>query len=136
MVFVFLDHEEITKDKKLHMKNYKHSERKGFALEEYVAGVFSEIFQNKAIRPTKNSGASGEIGDISNPYFAVECKDRSTKNITIKKDTWDKLCSEIPLSSKKLPLYILQNKTKDIYAVLNFTDFCRIMRRLYSEGLL
>lgn len=118
------------------MKNYKLSKRKGFEFEELVAGIFSEIFQNKTIRPTRGSGCGNEYGDISNPYFFVECKDRSTKDITIKKDIWDKLCSEIPLNSKKLPLYVLQNKNKDKFAVLNFTDFCKIMKRLYSEGLI
>ena len=118
------------------MKNYKKSNRKGFALEEFVAGIFSEIFQNKAIRPTRGSGCGNESGDIFTPYFIVECKNRSTKNITIKKDTWDKLCSEIPLNSKKLPLYVLENKNKDKFAVLNFEDFAKIMQKLYSEGLL
>lgn len=118
------------------MKNYKKSNRKGFALEEFVAGIFAEIFQNKAIRPTKGSGCGNEIGDISNPYFYVECKQRTTKDITIKKDVWDKLCSELPLNSIKIPLYILENKNKDKFAVLSFTDFCRIMKRLYNEGVL
>lgn len=118
------------------MKNYKKSNRKGFALEEFVAGIFSEIFQNKAIRPTRGSGCGNEAGDISNPYFYIECKDRSTKDISVRKDTWDKICSEIPLNSKKLPLYILQNKNKDKFAVLNFDDFSKILQTLYSEGLI
>lgn len=118
------------------MNTYKKSNRKGHKLESLIAEIFSEIFQNKAIRPTKNSGASGELGDISNPYFVVEAKQRTTKDITIKKDVWDKLCSEIPLNSKKLPLYVLENKNQDRFVVLSLTDFCRIMKRLYSEGLL
>lgn len=118
------------------MNTFRKSNRKGRKLETFVAETLATIFQNKAIRPTKNSGASGELGDISNPYFVCECKQRTVKNITIKKDTWDKLCSEIPLSSKKLPLYILQNKTKDIYAVLNFEDLAKLLQLLYSEGLI
>jgi len=118
------------------MRNYKKSNRKGFSLEEFVAATFCSIFQDKTIRPSKNSGASNGLGDIYNPYFYVECKQRTTKNITIKKDTWDKLCSEIPLNSKKIPLYVLENKNKDKFALLDFIEFCRIMKRLYSERLI
>lgn len=118
------------------MNTYKKSNRKGYKLETFVAEIFTTIFQNKAIRPTRGSGNGNENGDISNPYFFVECKQRSTKNITVRKGTWDKLCSEIPLQSKKLPLYILENKNKDKFAVLNFADFCSIMKKLYSEGLI
>lgn len=118
------------------MKNYKKSNRKGFTLEEYIAGIFSEIFQNKTIRPTRGSGCGHEYGDVANPYFMVECKQRSTKDITIKADVWCKLCSEIPLNSKKLPLYVLENEYKEKFAVLNFEDFTRIMQKLYLEGLI
>lgn len=118
------------------MNSYRASNRKGYKLETFVAEIFSAIFQNKAIRPTRGSGCGNEYGDISNPYFTVECKQRTTKDITIKKDVWNKLCSEIPLNSKKLPLYIIENKNKAKFAVLNFQDFCRIMKRLYNEGVL
>lgn len=118
------------------MNTFRKSNRKGRKLETFVAEAFVAIFQNKTIRPTKNSGASGELGDISNSYFVCECKQRYTKDITIRKDTWDKLCSEIPLNSKKLPLLVLENKNKDKFAVLNFEDFTKILQLLYSEGLI
>ena len=118
------------------MKNYKKSNRGGFKLEEFVAGILSEILEDKTIRPTRGSGNGHEIGDISNPYFYIECKQRTTKDITVKKDTWDKLCSEIPLSSKKLPLYILENKNEDKYVVLNLSDFAGILKKLHNEGVI
>ena len=99
----------------------------GRELEEYVAHLFKEFYEYS--RPTKASGAKGEAGDIQQPWFICECKNRTTENITIKEKVWNKLCNEIPLSSKRLPLYILRNKNKKQWAVLQLEDFIRIFKK-------
>jgi len=98
----------------------------GKKLEEYVAELFKDIYPYS--RPTIASGAKGEHGDIQQPYFIIECKSRSTESISIKEKTWNKLCNEIPISSKRLPLYILRNKNNKQWAVLQLEDFMTIFK--------
>ena len=113
------------------MKNYKKSNRKGFRLEEEVSALFEPIF--KYSKPTKNSGATYSDGDIVNPYFMIECKQRSTNNITINSKVWKKLCGEIPIGSLKIPLYILSNIENEKWVVLNLKDFINMVNKLYKE---
>jgi hypothetical protein len=80
-------------------------------------------------RPTKASGASTEIGDILNKNFIIESKFRNTKNITIKHDTWQKLCLEIPIGSLKIPLYIIGNMFKETFVVLRIEDFIKLYQK-------
>ncbi len=97
----------------------------GNELENYVSELFKKI-RIKA-RRTKASGACGELGDVQNSLFIVECKKRQTKNITIKEDVWKKLNNEIPLHSTRLPLYILENVNGVRLAVLDVDDFFKIL---------
>jgi hypothetical protein len=64
--------------------------------------------------------------------FIVEAKNRNTESITIKEDVWNKLKSEIPLHSNRLPLYILRNKNKKTWAVLEADDLFNILKQLKS----
>jgi Holliday junction resolvase len=98
----------------------------GKKLEQYVATKLTEI--GIQARPTKNSGASTQLGDILNSVFLCECKKRNTKNITVKEDVWNKLMSELPINSKRIPLYILENKNNKRWAVLDFNDFCELIK--------
>lgn len=113
------------------MKKYKKSNRKGFKFEEEIAELFKPIF--KESRPTKNSGASNSDGDIVSPYFRIECKYRGKDNITIRKCVWDKLCSEIPIGSQKIPLLCYRNQHKDTWAVLHIKDFIRMCEVIYDK---
>lgn len=99
----------------------------GKKLENYIAEKFKEIGYKNA-RPSNGSGQCGSVGDISGVEdFAVEAKLRNTKDITIKQDVWDKLVNEIPLSSERVPLYILENKNRRRWVVLDVKDFFKLI---------
>lgn len=93
----------------------------GKQLENYVVNKFLEM--NIFAKRTKGSGNKGSKGDIQQDYFVCECKKRNTKDITIKKDVWQKLKNEIPLHSQRIPLYCLENKSGDRFAVVDLDDF-------------
>lgn len=99
----------------------------GKKLENYIAEKFKEIGYPNAC-PSNGSGQCGSVGDISGVKdFAVECKLRNTKDITVKEDVWNKLVTEIPLSSERVPLYILENKNRQRWVVLDVEDFFNII---------
>lgn len=97
----------------------------GRKLENFITEYLKEI-DTKA-KPTKGSGNSTQIADILNQHFFIEAKKRNTKNITIKKSVWDKLCGEIPIGSLKTPLYINQNESEDTLVTLELKDFIRLI---------
>lgn len=102
----------------------------GNKLEKFIADYLKEI--DSTAKPTKNSGASTQIADVLNRYFYIEAKKRNTDNITIKHRVWEKLCSEIPLQSLKIPLYISQNKHNDTLVTMDIKDFIRIVKETYG----
>jgi hypothetical protein len=104
----------------------------GAELEHYVVQKMLEI----GIRAskTKGSGNQGQIADINNPYFIVECKNKNTESITVDAKVWSKLKSEVPLHSKRLPLYILRNKNKQTFCVMDAEDMFEIIKG-YLENL-
>lgn len=103
--------------------------QKNNPLELYVANKFKEIGYSNA-RPSKNSGACGELGDIAGQDICIiECKQRSTKDITIRKDVWYKLLYE-NINSERIKLYILENKDKDRFAVLDLDTFFEILNQI------
>jgi hypothetical protein len=106
----------------------KTNREQGKLLEEYVAQCLRDVLADDSIRPTTASGAATQLGDILCKNFLIECKQRSTKNVTIKEDVWNKLCGEIPLKSKRIPLYILENINKKRWVCLNFEDFCQLIK--------
>jgi len=97
----------------------------GKKLENYICEKFKELGIN-AYR-SNGSGNKGSVGDISGTPYAIECKKRNTKDITIKEDVWNKLINEIPLSSERIPLYILENKNEKRWAVIDIEDFFRLL---------
>ena len=100
----------------------------GKELEEYIAFKFQELGYKNA-RRSNGSGNKGSLGDISGQDLAiVECKNRNTEDITIKKEVWDKLVSEIPLHSKRLPMYVLRNKAKQTFCLLQVDDMFNILK--------
>jgi len=99
----------------------------GKKLENYIAEKFKEIGYKNA-RPSNGSGQCGSVGDISGVKdFAVEAKKRNTKDITIKEDVWNKLLNEIPLSSERIPLYVLENKNKKRWVVMDVEDWFNLI---------
>jgi Holliday junction resolvase len=100
----------------------------GKHLEERVSAYLREALKDDSIRPTKASGASTQLGDVICRQYLIECKARSTESITIKEDVWNKLVSEIPINSTRMPLYVLENKNGKMWAVLDFQDFCGIIK--------
>jgi Holliday junction resolvase len=98
----------------------------GKELEDYIVQTFLEI-GIQASR-TKGSGNQGQISDINNPYFCIECKNRNTQDITLKEEVWDKLKAEIPLHSKRLPMYVLRNKNQKTWCVMEANDMFTILK--------
>lgn len=78
---------------------------------------------------TNGSGNKGSAGDIQNLFFVIECKARNTKDITIKAEVWKKLNNEIPLHSKRLPLYITRNQEGTTLVSMNLTDFIDLLNK-------
>lgn len=98
----------------------------GNKLEEWLVAYLEEL--DPKTKQSKNSGAFNNDGDILNKYFVIEAKHRNTKNVTLKSDTWRKLCGQIPVGSLKIPLYVLRNEKNETFAVLDFKDFLRMAK--------
>jgi hypothetical protein len=98
-------------------------------LQWYVANKFREL-GDKFARPTKQSGGGSENGDvISFLPWRVECKQRNTKDITVRIDTWNKNKASIPFNSHILPMLVLENKTGQKFVVLDADDFFNILKK-------
>jgi len=108
------------------------SKDKGRKLENFICELFKDL--DSKSRPTVGSGNSKEVADIINKYFYIEAKKRNTKDITIKSDVWNKLCSEISIGSLKTPLYILQNIKNETFVVLDVKDFVRVAKAYIKEN--
>ena len=112
----------------------KSSVQFGMELETYIAQKFQELGY-KFARRSNGSGNKNECGDISGQdIMIVEAKNRNTADITLKQEVWDKLVSEVPLHSKRLPLYVLRNKNKKTWCVMDSEDFFVILKG-YLENL-
>ena len=114
------------------MKNYHNSQRPGFKLEEFVAGKLKEI--DKDCRPTRNSGASKEIGDIYSNILYAECKQKLTKaNIIVDyKKEYLKLLNQIPLNTTKFIIMVTENKYNEKFVTMDFDTFFDILKRSYN----
>ena len=97
---------------------------KWFMFQEYIAQRLKCI--DPYARSTKGSGNGGELCDVNNKYLLVEAKDTDKKSVTFKKDVWDDLISKLPLHSKRIPMYALQDGEKNKWAVLDLDDFLDI----------
>lgn len=104
---------------------------KWFLFQEAIAERLHEI--DPHAKSTKGSGNCGQIGDVNNNAgLIIECKQRNTDSITIKKDVWKKLCAEVPLHSDRIPIYALENKDEDRWAVLDLDTFLDIWVEYYQ----
>lgn len=97
-------------------------------LQWYVADKFKEL-GDKYARPTKGSGNGNENADIYTTFpYMVECKERNTKDITIKINVWEKNKADIPLNSPQIPLLVLENKDGKRFCVIEADDFFNILK--------
>ena len=79
-------------------------------------------------RPTKNSGASGELEDINCYKFICQMKvDNKKENVIIKHKDWIKLLNKIPVDSLRIPLFINQNSVNEKFVTLRAEDFLRLI---------
>jgi hypothetical protein len=92
--------------------------------EDLICKKLKEIDPN--IRATKGSGNSTEKHDIkTNCGLACECKDYN--KISVYNEEWmQKVISEVPLHSDKLPVLFTRNKEGKIRAHLDGDDFARL----------
>lgn len=102
--------------------------------EEYLVGKLLCI--DKYAKRTPGSGNKGRKGDVSNKYLLIEAKYTDKKSISFKRDVWDKLLSELPLHSSRIPMYALKDGDGNKYAVLDLDDFFDIFidHVYYEEG--
>lgn len=99
--------------------------------EDYIVERLKEIDKHCSRSP--GSGNGGCKGDMkTNLPIHIECKQRSTKDITIRMDVWEKLKGEIPFHVDKLPVYCLEQKDKKRFAVLELDDFLELYIKLYQ----
>ena len=97
-------------------------------LQWYITEKINEVYDCGA-KPTKGSGnGPTDKGDVSNPYFMVECKLRNTKDVTIKIDVWEKNKAELPINSTRVPMMALENKNGKRFIVLDPEDFFEILK--------
>jgi hypothetical protein len=105
----------------------------GSKLEKDIVNAFESI--GLKAKRTNGSGNQMAKGDVQvEDLFICEAKARNTKDITVKSDVWNKLKSEIPLHSKRLPLYILRNQHNDTLVCLDLNDFIEILKKTQKEG--
>ena len=107
----------------------KNSREIGKKLEKIIAERLREV-GDKYARPTKNSGASTEIGDVLSKLFFVQAKKRNTKSFSISMKEWDKLESQIPINSLKPIIYVNENKDERKFITIEFEDFFRLLKEI------
>jgi len=106
---------------------------KNNGLEVHMAEGLKQI--DKKSRPTRGSGCGNEIGDVSNQYFFVECKQKRTKENIIMdyKEEWLDLASRLPLDTKKIPIVAIENKYGDKFVVMSSEDFFKLAKEAKGE---
>jgi len=102
--------------------------------EEYLVGKLIGI--DPYAKRTPGSGNKGRKGDVDNKYLLIEAKQTDKKSISLKRDVWEKLLSELPLHSSRIPMYALEDGEGHKYAVLDLDDFFDIFvdHIYYEEG--
>ena len=81
-------------------------------------------------RRTRGSGCGNEIGDVSNSYLYVECKQKHThENIIIEfKNEWQHLLFRVPEATTKIPVMVNENMYGDKFVTLKAEDFFALLR--------
>jgi len=103
----------------------------GNKLEEFIVDRIKVI--EPRCRRTRNSGGSTELEDILSKYFMVQCKvDNKHDNIIIKKKDWEQLFRALPINSKRLPIFVNQQKTGTITITVSVGDFFGLIYKLFK----
>lgn len=99
--------------------------------EDYIVERLKEI--DPYCSRTPGSGNKGIKSDVkTNLPLQIECKQRNTKDITIRMDVWEKLKGEIPLHTDKTAIYCLEQKDKKRFAVLELDSFLSLFIEYYK----
>ena len=99
----------------------KNTREVGNKLEDFIVDRIKVIEPN--CRRTKNSGASTELEDILSKHFIVQCKvDNTHDNIIVKIKDWQKLFRALPIDSKRVPIFVNQQKTGTVSITLSVAD--------------
>lgn len=82
---------------------------------------------------TPGSGCGNSLGDISNKYFFIECKQKRTKfNLIMDyKDEWLKLNDKLPIDSPKIPLCAYELKSGETFVVMKTEDFFKLSEKAF-----
>jgi hypothetical protein len=98
-------------------------------LEAYVAEKMREVY--KYARPTIASGATdAEKGDIKNPWFGIECKQKKhSKSFTIPYADWYKNCGESD-NAYKDPVFIVENEDGEKIAAMRLDEWFQLVYEL------
>ena len=100
----------------------KNKRQIGNFLEDFIVDRIKVIEPN--CRRTKNSGASTELEDVLSKHFIVQCKvDNTHDNIIVKIKDWQKLFRALPIDSKRVPIFVNQQKTGTVSITLSVADF-------------
>jgi len=109
----------------------KNKREVGNKLEEFIVDQIKKIEPH--CRRTKNSGGSLELEDILSKYFMVQCKvDNSHDNIIIQKKDWEQLFRALPINSKRLPIFVNQQKTGTVTITVSVADFFGLIYKLFK----
>lgn len=93
--------------------------------EQYIVERLKEI--DPYCSRTPGSGNKGIKSDVkTNLPLQIECKQRNTKDITIRMDVWEKLKGTLPFYLNKIPILALQNKDKKRFVVLELDSFINL----------
>lgn len=94
----------------------------GNKLEELVVSYIKPLEPN--VRRTKNSGGSTELEDVLSALFMVQCKvDNSHHNIIIKITDWNKLFKNLPIDSRRIPIFVNQQADGIVTVTLKIQDY-------------
>ena len=103
----------------------------GNKLEDFIVDRIKVIEPN--CRRTKNSGGSTELEDVLSKFFLVQCKvDNSHDNIIIKKTDWEKLFRALPINSRRMPIFVNQQKTGTVSITVSVADFFALVYKLFK----
>jgi len=104
----------------------------GNRLEQLVVDKIKIIEKN--CRRTKNSGANNELQDILSSLFICQAKvDNIHSNIIIKIKDWKKLFRDIPINSRRVPIFVNEQKDGIITITLGIDDYFRTIYKCYKE---
>lgn len=104
---------------------FKSTRDKGKEFELFILSKIKEI--DNTARLSRNSGASLDISDIVSKDYYIECKNWDKSNIIMRISDWNKLVSQMPISSSKIPIYCFQNKDSKRFAILEVEDLIQIL---------